>query len=588
MLPRDQEWTALAECAQVDPDLWHPEKGGNNEFAKKICERCPVKRECLDYVIAYEAGDFGTKQSYPTGIYGGLSAMERRPLIKAHRQDVLAATGTEAAVPIATATTVDEQPTVRQYGLPYVGGANGDTHYPLPNPDRVVHIEPRAHAKPSIDWDEIRRRHDERRRAEGTLDDQPATTVVQLRCRWCRQVADELTNDLCPGCVADAEAKFTAPDTTVLGQDLADLEAEDPKVAAAAASYNAMVDRIIHPEDHAHLEVTELPTEGKQGQPTTGSSAPGATATSSQSGRAPARTAGSSTTQEKDPEPTRETRPTVGSGLLDVPAYCEQLLRETANERGVLVQLLRNNALAALAALDLVVHPIDEQHTPLTPVAVPAPNPAADRPAAERLPDTATGTTGFQTFQKPRRRRSGSGAKGDEADIVRLYTEEQMSSGEIALQLHTTPKRVRAVLDRAGIERRDDRKTRSGGKPKDYPADLVADVRRLYVDQGKTQAEVAAQLDTTVKVVQNVMARHDISARPSAVESSKAGIGRPLKLDDQAVDQIVDRYQAGESATALARAFNVSAPSVLARLRQRGVTIRPRGGSRTNTTQENQ
>lgn len=259
MLPRDQEWTALAECAQVDPDLWHPEKGGNNEFAKKICERCPVKRECLDYVIAYEAGDFGTKQSYPTGIYGGLSAMERRPLIKAHRQDVLAATGTEAAVPIATATTVDEQPTVRQYGLPYVGGANGDTHYPLPNPDRVVHIEPRAHAKPSIDWDEIRRKHEERRRAEGTLDDQPTTTVVQLRCRWCREPAEELTNDLCPSCVADAEAKFTAPDTTVLGQDLARLELADPDVAAAAASLDDAIDHVVHREDHIQAPRDEDP-----------------------------------------------------------------------------------------------------------------------------------------------------------------------------------------------------------------------------------------------------------------------------------------------------------------------------------------
>lgn len=539
MLPLDQEWTALAECAQVDPDLWHPDKGqggGNHSFAKKVCDRCPVKRECLDYALAYEAGEMGTATSYRTGIYGGLSAQERRPLVKARRD--LAATGTEVTAPAPAPVVVEEKPAPRQYGLPYVGGANGGGHYPLPSPDRFVKIEGRGNAKPSIDWG------------------QPATpdaVASKLRCRWCRQVTagEDLVDDVCKPCRDDAEQKFTVPAPVPADVDL-DLDPDD-------------VDGLTDDPDHN----PELPTEGKQGKPTTGSSAPGANQASSTTGRAPV--AGPSTHREKDPEPVQETRPATGSGPLDVVDYCHQLLRDTTHDPRPLVQVLRANALAALAALDLVANPE-------TPVAVPAHTDAPETPV-QGHPDTATGTTGFQTFQKPRRRRSGSGPKGDEPDIVRLYTEDQMSSGEIALQLHTTAKRVRAVLDRAGIERRDDRTTRSGGKLKDYPAEFVTDVRRLYLEQQLSQAEVAEQLDTTVKVVQNVMARHDIPARPSASASSKAGVGHPIKLDDTKVDQLVERYVAGESANALAKAFGVSVPSVLNRLRQRGVQIRGRGGN---------
>lgn len=48
----------------------------------------------------------------------------------------------------------------------------------------------------------------------------------------------------------DVAARFTAPDDTHLGQDLAQLEATDPEVAAAAAAFDDMVDRITEPEDY--------------------------------------------------------------------------------------------------------------------------------------------------------------------------------------------------------------------------------------------------------------------------------------------------------------------------------------------------
>jgi WhiB family redox-sensing transcriptional regulator len=75
-------WMRDALCAEVDPELFFPEKGGSTREAKAVCGRCPVAAECLDYALSYEAGEHDTKRSYPSGIYGGLSERERRALRK--------------------------------------------------------------------------------------------------------------------------------------------------------------------------------------------------------------------------------------------------------------------------------------------------------------------------------------------------------------------------------------------------------------------------------------------------------------------------------------------------------------------------
>lgn len=64
------KWMRSALCAQVDPELWFPE-GGSARPAKAICGGCQVRAECLDYALA-SAEQFG--------IWGGLSARERRRL----------------------------------------------------------------------------------------------------------------------------------------------------------------------------------------------------------------------------------------------------------------------------------------------------------------------------------------------------------------------------------------------------------------------------------------------------------------------------------------------------------------------------
>lgn len=74
------DWMTEAVCAQVDPELFFPEKGHYAHTAKRICATCPVINECLNHAleIGYHA----------TGIWGGTTPTERRtmkPRKKSHR-----------------------------------------------------------------------------------------------------------------------------------------------------------------------------------------------------------------------------------------------------------------------------------------------------------------------------------------------------------------------------------------------------------------------------------------------------------------------------------------------------------------------
>jgi WhiB family redox-sensing transcriptional regulator len=64
-------WQERALCAQTDPEAFFPEKGGSTREAKKVCQQCDVRAECLDYALAHDER---------FGIWGGLSERERRKL----------------------------------------------------------------------------------------------------------------------------------------------------------------------------------------------------------------------------------------------------------------------------------------------------------------------------------------------------------------------------------------------------------------------------------------------------------------------------------------------------------------------------
>jgi len=79
-----RDWVKDAACRGIDPEVFMPEKGGNTNHAKAICNgtprtrnnpgtpRCPVRDKCLEYSLQL-AG--------PTvGVWGGKSERERRAI----------------------------------------------------------------------------------------------------------------------------------------------------------------------------------------------------------------------------------------------------------------------------------------------------------------------------------------------------------------------------------------------------------------------------------------------------------------------------------------------------------------------------
>ena len=58
-------------CAQTDPEIFFPEKGGSVVQAKRLCAKCPARVECLIFALLNDELH---------GVFGGLSARERQIL----------------------------------------------------------------------------------------------------------------------------------------------------------------------------------------------------------------------------------------------------------------------------------------------------------------------------------------------------------------------------------------------------------------------------------------------------------------------------------------------------------------------------
>jgi len=70
-------WRSLARCRGVDPGVFHPVNEDDADDAKAICALCPVLEACREYAVAAREKD---------GVWGGLTARERRRLIRQRRR----------------------------------------------------------------------------------------------------------------------------------------------------------------------------------------------------------------------------------------------------------------------------------------------------------------------------------------------------------------------------------------------------------------------------------------------------------------------------------------------------------------------
>jgi WhiB family redox-sensing transcriptional regulator len=57
-----------ARCTEADPDAWFPEPGGSPHKAKRVCNGCEVRDQCLAWALAHDEA----------GVWGGTTENERR------------------------------------------------------------------------------------------------------------------------------------------------------------------------------------------------------------------------------------------------------------------------------------------------------------------------------------------------------------------------------------------------------------------------------------------------------------------------------------------------------------------------------
>ena len=74
-------WETRAACrtAGLPLDAWFPEPGHPvDPAALRVCWACPVREDCLEHAIETRETD---------GVWGGLSAKQRRSLIRSRARD---------------------------------------------------------------------------------------------------------------------------------------------------------------------------------------------------------------------------------------------------------------------------------------------------------------------------------------------------------------------------------------------------------------------------------------------------------------------------------------------------------------------
>ena len=70
-------WRQKGACRGLDPDIFYPATDEEAEEAKAVCEKCAVRKPCLEYALANRERD---------GVWGGATEKERRRMLRQRRQ----------------------------------------------------------------------------------------------------------------------------------------------------------------------------------------------------------------------------------------------------------------------------------------------------------------------------------------------------------------------------------------------------------------------------------------------------------------------------------------------------------------------
>ena len=71
------DWRDRAACAGTDTSAFFLEQSNGNPYALRVCARCEVRAECLEYALARNEW----------GIWGGMSENARRRLLQKRNRE---------------------------------------------------------------------------------------------------------------------------------------------------------------------------------------------------------------------------------------------------------------------------------------------------------------------------------------------------------------------------------------------------------------------------------------------------------------------------------------------------------------------
>lgn len=78
---RELLWMRDGECRNYPPSAFFPSDGVGVDAARRICDTCHVKDQCLNYAL---------ESRIDHGVWGGCSERERRRILKRRRQEAAA------------------------------------------------------------------------------------------------------------------------------------------------------------------------------------------------------------------------------------------------------------------------------------------------------------------------------------------------------------------------------------------------------------------------------------------------------------------------------------------------------------------